>query len=560
MKSDLSRVSFFKNFDLGREIPSQINSTTLLEQHKAVTGGRYFFRFPPEPNGYLHIGHAKSMRLNFGEAMLQCGRCFLRYDDTNPDAECDEYISSIKEMVYWLGWKPDKITFSSDYFDSLLCFAVQLIKKGKAYVDHSTREDIRTQRATMTESIWRNRSVGENLELFEKMRCGYFEEGAATLRLKMDMKHENPNMRDIIAYRIKYVAHPHVGDKWCIYPSYDYTHCIVDSLEHIDYSLCTLEFETRRESYYWLLEALELYRPKVWEFSRMNVTGSLLSKRKINVLVNNKVVRGFDDPRLLTLMGMRRRGYTPRAINEFCTMAGISRAENTIDIQLLDHVQRQHFDVDCERRFGITKPLLVVVTDGCDDTVDYTAPNHPKELSRGTRSIFFAKKFYIESSDFRREDVRGYYGLCANPTKVVGLKYGPNISYVRHDEGFEGQITCVYVTVDLKKSVKPKTHIHWIAKEWAAPAEFRIYQPLLKSNKDGLPENDVDNINTESEHIQMGFVEKGLEGYPIQTTFQFERLGYFSIDKDSLTDGHLVFNRVIPLREDKDVKDIRSIS
>ena len=559
MKPELANVSFFKNFSLGREIPSQINSPALLKQHQRETDDKYYFRFPPEPNGYLHIGHAKSMRLNFGEALLQGGRCYLRYDDTNPEAECNEYITSIKEMVLWLGWKPDWITFSSDYFGTLLDFAIQLIKKGKAYVDHSSREEVREQRATMSESIWRHRSVEENLELFEKMRCGFFAEGEATLRLKMDMQHENPNMRDVIAYRIKYTPHPHVGDKWCIYPSYDYTHCIVDSLENIDFSLCTIEFETRRESYYWLLGALEIYRPKVWEFSRLNITGSLLSKRKINILVEKKIVRGFDDPRLLTLMGMRRRGYTPEAINEFCTMVGISRAENTIDIKLLNHVQRQHFDGNCVRRFGITDPLLIVIDKDLEDPVEYEAPNHPKDLTRGTRTLNLTKFFYIESMDFKKVDIKGYYGLAPNPSKAVGLKYGPNMFYVKHDENPDtGEVLRVHVKIDFEKKQKPKTHIHWISVENAVSTEFRMYDPLLLSDKPVVEDDMIENINTKSEIIQMGFVEKGVQNFPVQTTVQFERMGYFTIDQDTVTAGQLVMNRVIPLREDADVSSLKA--
>ncbi|KNH09421.1 glutaminyl-tRNA synthetase [Perkinsela sp. CCAP 1560/4] len=560
MKSELAKISFFKNFDTGREIPAAKNSPALLDKHRVATQGKLVFRFPPEPNGYLHIGHAKSMRLNFGEAQLQGGKCYLRYDDTNPEAECDEFITSIKDMVTWLGWKPDMITYSSDYFERLRQLAIELIKKGKAYVDHSTREEVKMQRADMTESIWRNRSVVENLALFEKMRCGHFAEGEATLRLKMDMQHENPNMRDVIAYRIKYAPHPHVGSQWCIYPSYDYTHCLVDSLEDVDYSLCTIEFETRRESYYWVLEALDLYRPTVWEFSRLNITGSLLSKRKINILVEKGIVRGFDDPRLLTLTGMRRRGYTPDAINEFCTVVGISRAENTIDIKLLEHVQRRQFDAECERRFGVIHPLLVVVNNALENSVQYTAPNHPKDETFGSRRLDLTKIFYIEASDFRKEDSRNYYGLSTNATKPVGLKYGPNMYYANHDENPKtGEVECVYVNLDFEKKTKPKTHIHWIAVENAISTEFRIYDPLLLTEKPVVENESVENINTRSETICRGFTEAGVEKYPLRTTFQFERMGYFTIDHDTEQCGHLVMNRVIPLREDAEVKKMKSM-
>lgn len=300
VKKDLSILK------TGRPVPGYTNSDEVAKAHLERTGGKPYFRFPPEPNGFLHIGHAKSMNLNFGCAEAHSGSCYLRYDDTNPETEEQVYIDAIEEMARWMGWKPTWVTFSSDHFDKLYEFAIQLIKEGKAYVDHSTADELKKQREERVDSPWRDRSVEENLKHFELMRTGRYAEGAATLRVKIDMKHDNPNMRDFIAYRVKYCPHPHVGDKWCIYPSYDYTHCLIDSIEDIDFSLCTLEFETRRESYFWLLDQLNLWKPNVWEFSRLNVTGSLLSKRKINALVKKGIVRGFDDPRLLTLAGMRR--------------------------------------------------------------------------------------------------------------------------------------------------------------------------------------------------------------------------------------------------------------
>ncbi|MCO5601875.1 hypothetical protein L7F22_056001 [Adiantum nelumboides] len=301
------------------------NTNEKLERHLQFTGGCVYTRFPPEPNGYLHIGHAKALFVNFGLAKERGGNCYLRYDDTNPEAEKQEYIDHIREIVDWMGWKPFKVTYSSDYFQELYDLAVELIKRGYAYVDHQTPEEVKGSRESKTESPWRNRPVTESLKLFDEMRRGLMEEGKATLRMKQDMKSDNPNMFDLIAYRIKYTPHPHAGDKWCIYPSYDYTHCIVDSLENITHSLCTLEFEIRRPSYYWLLEALDLYHPYVWEYSRLSITNTVLSKRKLNRLVREKWVDGWDDPRLMTLAGLRRRGFTPDAINAFVRDIGITR-------------------------------------------------------------------------------------------------------------------------------------------------------------------------------------------------------------------------------------------
>eukprot|EP00759_Apiculatamorpha_spiralis_P020713 PhF_6_TR26048/c0_g1_i1/m.36677/K01886/QARS, glnS; glutaminyl-tRNA synthetase len=558
MDSVAKKISFIKHFETGREIPAAKNTPELLEQHKAATGGHKYFRFPPEPNGYLHIGHAKSMRLNFGEAALNDGRCYLRYDDTNPEAESQEYIDAIKEMVLWMGWKPDWITFTSDYFDKLYEFALVLIKKGLAYVDDSTKEEIKKQREERIDSPCRSRPVEENLRLFEDMRRGRFDEGAVTLRLKMDMQHDNPNMRDVIAYRIKYCAHPHIGDKWCIYPSYDYTHCIIDSLENIDYSLCTLEFEIRRESYFWVLEALDLYRPFVWEFSRLNVTGTLLSKRKINALVRHGIVRGFDDPRLLTLSGLRRRGYTPAAINDFIDLVGVSRNQNVIDIKMLEHVLRQTLDVSVPRRFGVVNPIRVVVKNlPAGYRKDYEGCNHPKQPEMGNRIITFTNEFFIEGSDFREVDDKKFFGLAPNPEKIVGLKYGPNITYVSHEKNADtGAITVIYVNADMEKTGKPKTHIHWVAADTAVPVELRLYDPLLTDDKAAIEADFMQYINPNSEKICKGFVEPSLKGAELRSSYQFERVGYFTVDQDTKP-GQLVFNRIISLKEDSEISELR---
>jgi glutaminyl-tRNA synthetase len=538
------------HFKTGRPVAGYRNTEALDKAHAAYTGGKPHFRFPPEPNGYLHIGHAKSMKLNFGEAKANGGFCYLRYDDTNPESEELEYIEAIEEMARWMGWVPDKITYSSDYFDTLFKFAVKLINEGKAYVDHSTAEQLRKQREDRANSPWRDRPAAENLKLFEHMRQGRYAEGEATLRLKMDMQSNNPNLRDVIAYRIKYFPHPHIGDQWCIYPSYDYTHCLIDSLEQVDFSLCTLEFETRRESYFWLLEALDIHRPNVWEFSRLNVTGALLSKRKINKLVTGGIVRGFDDPRLLTLAGLRRRGYTPRAINNFCELIGITRAANVIDIKMLENSLREDLDEVCERRFGLLAPLLVKV-ENFDGEQPVDAPNHPRHADRGTRVVTFTPEFYIDASDFRTDAAEAgskYFGLA--PGKTVGLKYAGNVTCSRFDAAADGTPTCVYVDVDFERAVKPKTNISWVSKQDALPVELRVYDALLNDDRAAIDPDFMQYINPTSETVLRGVAEACCGGLAMRGSVQFERFGYFTIDDDS-TAGALVMNRVISLKEDK---------
>lgn len=539
-----------KHLETGRPVPGYQNTAELAAEHKKVTGGKPHFRFPPEPNGYLHIGHAKSMNLNFGEAKKHGGFCYLRYDDTNPESEEMEYIQAIEEMARWMGWSPDKITYSSDYFDTLHGFAIKLIKDGKAYVDHSTPEMLRKQREERSESPWRNRSVEENLRLFEHMRQGRYAEGEATLRCKIDMTHNNPNMRDFIAYRVKYTAHPHVGRTWCIYPSYDYTHCLVDSIEHVDYSLCTLEFETRRESYFWLLEAVGIHRPHVWEFSRLNVTGALLSKRKINALVQAKIVRGFDDPRLLTLAGMRRRGYTPAAINHFCDLVGITRSQNVIELRKLEQCLRENLDETCERRLAVVDPVkLTIVNWKGTQIVD--APNHPRDEARGTRKVTLSENLYIDRSDFRTEDEKKYFGLAPSE-KWVGLKYTGIVKYVSHSVDEQGNVTEVKVEMDFERKVKPKTNIGWCNAADSVPVEVRHYVPLLTDDKAAIEPDFMQYINPDSEHITHGFIEAAAAGMKVRDSIQFERFGFYTVDDDAATQGKLVMNRIVSLKEDKE--------
>jgi glutaminyl-tRNA synthetase len=538
----------------GRPVPGYKNSEELLAAHAAKTGGKPYFRFPPEPNGFLHIGHAKSMNLNFGSAAAHGGKCYLRYDDTNPETEEQLYIDAIEEMVRWMGWKPDWITFSSDHFQKLYDFAVQLIKENKAYVDHSTAAELKKQREERIDSPWRNRPVEESLKLFEHMRQGRFGEGEATLRVKMDMQSDNPNLRDFVAYRVRYHAHPHVGDRWCVYPSYDYSHCLIDSLEDIDFSLCTLEFETRRESYFLLLDMLGLWRPNVWEFSRLNVTGSLLSKRKINVLVKKGIVRGFDDPRLLTLAGMRRRGYTPQAINKFCDLIGITRSMNVIQISMLENTLREDLDERCTRRLVVLDPIKVTITNWTGEKA-VECPNHPRKTEEfGNRSVLFTNELYIDGSDFREEDNNSkFYGVAPGP-RAVGLKYSGNIvcNGFRRDEK-TGQVVEIFAEVDFDRKVKPKTNISWVSAKYAVPAECRVYSYLLKDERAAIDPDFLQYIDENSETVKKGFVEPGVEKLSVFESFQAERFGYFVVDPDTGKDGRgLVLNRVISLKEDKE--------
>jgi glutaminyl-tRNA synthetase len=557
-----SETSFEVKKDLrilqtGRPVQGYANTEALKAAHLKKTGGQPYFRFPPEPNGYLHIGHAKSMNLNFGSAAAHHGRCYLRYDDTNPETEEQVYIDAIKEMALWMGWKPDWITYSSDYFDQLYAFAMDLIKMDKAYVDHSTAEEIKKQREGRLDSPYRNsRSVEDNLRHFEMMRQGRYGEGEAVLRLKMDMTSDNPNMRDVIAYRVKFNAHPHVKDKWCVYPSYDYSHCLIDSLEDIDYSLCTLEFETRRESYFWVLEQLGLWRPHVWEFSRLNVTGSLLSKRKINVLVKKGIVRGFDDPRLLTLAGMRRRGYTPQAINKFCDLIGITRSMNVIQITMLENTLREDLDERCNRKFIIVDPIKVVIlnwpADG-PETLDVEAPNHPTNEAAGKRTMKISKEIFIDRSDFREEDNNSkFYGVAPGP-RAVGLKYSGNIICKRFErDAATGEVSTIFVDIDFARSVKPKTNISWVSASscGTVPVELRLYSYLLKDDKAAIDPDFLKYIDANSETVHRGYAERGVEKLSVFETVQAERFGYFTVDPDTRPDA-IVMNRVISLKEDK---------
>jgi glutaminyl-tRNA synthetase len=516
-----------KQFE-ARELDSAVNSEALLQQHRTATNNTpVVTRFPPEPNGYLHIGHAKAMNLSFGYAKEMGGYTILRFDDTNPEAEDPHYFEAIKEMVGWLGHKPAKITATSDYFDQMHEFAIRLIKEGKAYVDFSPKEEIKRQRDNMEDSPYRNTPVDVNLREFENMRKGKYAEGQVVLRVKIDMKHPNPNMRDFLAYRIKYHAHARTGDKWCIYPTYDFSHCLVDSLEWITHSLCTLEFEIRRDSYYWLLQALDLYRPHVWEFSRLNVTRSMLSKRKVE------------------------------AIRQFCFDIGVSRTANVIPIERLEQCLRVDLDERVDRAFAVLEPLRVIVEDLPADAIEYCeAPVHPRKTERGVRRLPITRVMYIDRKDFREIDDPDFFGMA--PNKEVGLRYAPFqvlVTGYKKDET-TGEVTEITVR-RVQSAVRPKGFIHWLAqvKPGVDPmkAEIRLYDYLFRDTP--TDDNWLELLDRNSEHVlKNAFVETStFENRPenwqvYNSKFQFERLGYFSVDKDCTSDN-LVLNRAVTLKE-----------
>ncbi|XP_015895647.1 glutamine--tRNA ligase [Ziziphus jujuba] len=534
-----------------------LNTKDLLEKHLKLTGGRVQTRFPPEPNGYLHIGHAKAMFIDFGLAKDRGGGCYLRYDDTNPEAEKKEYIEHIEEIVKWMGWEPFKITYTSDYFQDLYDLAVELIRRGHAYVDHQTPEEIKDYREKKMNSPWRDRPTAESLKLFEDMRRGLIEEGKATLRMKQDMQSDNFNMYDLIAYRIKFTPHPHAGDKWCIYPSYDYAHCIVDSLENITHSLCTLEFETRRASYYWLLHSLGLYQPYVWEYSRLNVSNTVMSKRKLNRLVTEKWVDSWDDPRLLTLAGLRRRGVTSTAINAFVRGIGITRSDSSlIRVDRLEYHIREELNKTAIRTLVVLNPLKVVITNlEAGTTLDLDAkkwPDAQADDASASYKVPFSNVVYIEHSDFRLKDSKDYYGLA--PGKSVLLRYAFPIKctdvILADDKETVLEIRAEY---DPAKKTKPKGVLHWVAEPSSGvdplKVEVRLFDKLFLSENPAELDDWLADLNPQSKVvIPNAYAVPSLRNAAFSDRFQFERLGYFALDKDS-TSEKLVFNRTVTLRD-----------
>ena len=526
-------------------------------------GGRVHTRFPPEPNGYLHIGHAKSIVLNFGVAEEFGGLCNLRFDDTNPTKEEAEYVEAIKEDVRWLGfdWE-DREYYASDYFEQLYEYAVELIKKGKAYVCDLSPEEIREYRGTLTEpgkeSPYRNRSVEENLDLFQRMRAGEFPDGSRTLRAKIDMAHPNLLMRDPVMYRIMHATHHRTGDKWCIYPMYDFAHCISDSIEGITHSLCTLEFENNRALYDWFLDELDLYHPQQIEFARLNLSYTVLSKRKLLKLVESGYVSGWDDPRMPTLSGLRRRGYTPEAIRDFCERIGVAKTNSVVDVALLEHCVRQDLNKRAPRRFAVLRPLKLVLINYPEDLVEeMECVNNPEDPSMGTRKVPFSRVLYIERTDYRENPPKKWFRLA--PGREVRLRYAYFITCVdaiKDENGEVVELHCTYDPVTRGGSApdgrKVRGTLHWVSAAHALKAEVRLYDRLFSKPNPLDVEKGEDftaNLNPNSlEVLTSCWVEPSLAGAAPGSIYQFERQGYFCVDPDS-TDRRLVFNRTVSLRD-----------
>ncbi|MCL6326899.1 glutamine--tRNA ligase [Pectobacterium polaris] len=518
-------------------------------------------RFPPEPNGYLHIGHAKSICLNFGIARDYQGQCNLRFDDTNPVKEDIEYVESIKRDVEWLGfsWSGD-VRYSSDYFDQLHAYAVELIGKGLAYVDELTPEQIREYRGTLTapgkNSPYRDRTVQENLSLFEKMRNGGFAEGTACLRAKIDMASSFIVMRDPVLYRIKFADHHQTGNKWCIYPMYDFTHCISDALEGITHSLCTLEFQDNRRLYDWVLDNITIpCHPRQYEFSRLNLEYAIMSKRKLNQLVVENVVEGWDDPRMPTISGLRRRGYSASSIREFCVRIGVTKQDNNVEMAALESCIRDDLNENAPRAMAVLDPVKVVIENLSAEHEEFVAmPNHPNKPEMGSRQVAFSREVYIDRADFREEANKQYKRLVLG--KEVRLRNAYVIKAERIEKDEQGVITTIYCSYDAETLSKDpadgrkvKGVIHWVSAAHAVPAEFRLYDRLFSVANPGAAEDFLSTINPDSLKITQGFVEASLAQAEVEKAYQFEREGYFCADRVYSSAEHLVFNRTVGLRD-----------
>ena len=517
-------------------------------------------RFPPEPNGYLHIGHAKSICLNFGLAKEYQGLCNLRFDDTNPVKEDVEYVDSIKADVEWLGFKWEgEPRYASDYFDALYGYAIELIKKGLAYVDELSPEEMREYRGTLTEpgknSPYRDRSVEENLALFERMKNGEFAEGTLSLRAKIDMASPFMVMRDPVLYRIKFASHHQTGDKWCIYPMYDFTHCISDAIERITHSLCTLEFQDNRRLYDWVLKNISIERPlpHQYEFSRLNLEGTLTSKRKLLKLVNDGIVDGWNDPRMPTISGLRRRGYTPASLREFCRRIGVTKQDNVVEYSALEACIREDLNENAPRAMAVIDPVRVVI-ENFEGEETLTAPNHPNRPELGERQLPFTKELYIDRADFREEANKQYKRLVLG--KEVRLRNAYVIKAERVEKDANGEITTIFCTYDpetLGKNPadgrKVKGVIHWVSAVHNHSAEFRLYDRLFTVPNPGA-EDDIESVlNPHSLVVKHGFVEQSLAATEAEKGYQFEREGYFCADSKDSRPEHLVFNLTVSLKE-----------
>ncbi|HEV2690314.1 MAG TPA: glutamine--tRNA ligase/YqeY domain fusion protein, partial [Bryobacteraceae bacterium] len=544
--------------------PSNFIREIILDDLKTNKyGGRVHTRFPPEPNGYLHIGHAKSININFGLAAEFGGKTNLRFDDTNPSKEETEYVDSIIEDVRWLGgdWD-DRLFYASDYFQQLYDWAVQLIKSGKAYVCDLTPDEVRKQRGTLTEpgqeSPYRNRSVDENLTLFERMKAGEFPDGARTLRAKIDMASANLNLRDPIMYRILHAEHHRTGNKWCIYPMYDFAHGQSDSIEKITHSICTLEFEDHRPLYDWYVEQLGIYHPQQIEFDRLSITYTVLSKRKLLTLVQQKYVSGWDDPRMPTISGLRRRGYSPEAIRNFCRRIGVSKTNGTTELGLLEYFLREDLNKRAARVMAVLRPLRVVIDNYPErQTEQMEAVNNPEDAAAGTRQVPFSRVLHIEQDDFREDPPKQYFRL--SPGREVRLRYAYFItctSVVKDPK--TGEIVEVHCTYDpatrggnAPDGRKVKSTIHWVSAAHAVDAEVRLYDNLFTCEDPNIVPEGQDftaNLNPKSLEVVTAKLEPGLRGAASGSRYQFERLGYFAVDPDT-TPEKLVFNRTVGLRD-----------
>ncbi|MEG1759649.1 MAG: glutamine--tRNA ligase/YqeY domain fusion protein [Alistipes sp.] len=533
----------------------------IIEESIAKGETRVQTRFPPEPNGYLHIGHAKSICINFGLAKKYGGKCNLRFDDTNPVKEDVEYVDSIKRDIKWLGFDWAIERYASDYFDQLYDWAVVLINKGLAYVDDQTQEQIREGRGTVsvagTMSPFRNRSIEENLDLFTRMKNGEFADGARVLRAKIDMAHPNMLFRDPIMYRILHTEHHRTGNKWCIYPMYDYAHGESDSIEKITHSICTLEFDVHRPLYDWFIEALEIFPSHQYEFARLNITYTMMSKRKLLKLVQEKAVMGWDDPRMPTICALRRKGYTPASVRAFAEMVGVAKRDNIIDLGKLEYCVREDLNRIAERRMAVLNPLKVVITNYDEHKTEcFSAINNPGDEAAGSRQVPFSQVIYIERDDFMEEPSKKYFRL--SPGNEVRLRYAYLIKCEEVVKDADGTITELHCTYDplsgngsSSDGRRVKGVIHWVSVKDALPAEIRLFNPLFtKENPDDVEEGQTweDNLNPESLISITGYLEPSLKGATVGQTFQFERVGYFCPDTDSTLEQP-VFNRTVTLKD-----------
>ena len=543
--------------------PSNFVRDIILEDLKTNKhNGRVQTRFPPEPNGYLHIGHAKAICIDFGLADEFGGHTNLRFDDTNPEKEETEYVESIKADVNWLGFQWDGLFYASDYFDQLYEWAIKLIKDGKAYVDDLTADEIRKYRGTLTEpgkdSPYRNRPVEENLNLFERMRAEEFPDGSRVLRAKIDMSSPNLNFRDPVLYRILHAEHHRTGSKWCIYPMYDYAHGQSDSIEQVTHSLCTLEFEDHRPLYNWFIEQLGIFPSRQIEFDRLNLTYTLLSKRKLLQLVQEGRVSGWDDPRMPTLGGIRRRGYTPEAVRNFCGAIGVSKTNGSIELAMLEHFVREDLNKRAPRVMAVVRPLKVVIDNYPENQVEeMDAVNNPEDASAGTRKVPFSRVLYIEQDDFREVPPKGYFRL--SPGREIRLRYGYFVTCTTLVKNEKGEVVEVHCTYDPAShggnspdGRKVKSTIHWVSAAHAVDAEVRVYENLFTKENPGDVEEGQDftaNLNPNSlEVIRDAKLEPSLATAAVGSRYQFERLGYFCVDPESKA-GKLVFNRTVALKD-----------